>query len=428
MNRAVAFGEGAYVTRIIDAEIDALFGELPALLLDGPKAVGKTATAERRATTIRRLDVAAEREVVSADPFVIAEDPRPVLLDEWQRLPSVFDAVRRLVDQDHSAGQFLLTGSAPVESTHSGAARIINLRMRPLTLSERLGIVDGVSLGRLLAGDPHIGGRTQLTLRDYAQEIVASGFPGMRHLTGPPLSRQLDGYLDRIVDHDLREAGFTVRRPATLMAWLRAYAAAVSTTASWEKIRDAATPNEGDKPAKATTIPYVELLTALRILDPLPAWQPSNNHLSALTGADKHHLADPALAARLTRLSATKLLHGTGPAGDVPRDGLYLGALFESLAVLCVRTLGQRHNAKISHLRTKGGRHEVDMVLEGTEGVIGMEAKLSSTVTEHDVTHLLWLRDKLGDECVDTVVLNTGPQAYRRQDGVAVVPLGLLVP
>lgn len=428
MNRKNAFESGTYVTRVVDAELDALFADLPAILLDGPKAVGKTSTAERRAQTIRRFDVAAEREVVSADPLIIAEDPRPVLLDEWQRLPSVFDAVRRLVDQDHSGGQFLLTGSAPIESTHSGAGRIINLRMRPLALSERLGIADGVSFERLLAGDAHIGGRTQLTVRDYAQEIVAGGFPGMRQLTGPALARQLDGYLDRIVDHDVPEAGFRVRRPATLMAWLRAYAASVATTASWEKIRDAATPNDGDKPARATTIPYVELLTALRILDPLPAWQPSNNHLSARTGADKHHLADPALAARLTRLSATKLLLGTGPAVNVPRDGPYLGALFESLAVLCVRTIAQRHNAKVSHLRTKGGRHEVDMIVEGAEGVLGVEAKLSGTVTRDDVAHLLWLRDQVGEECVDMVVLNTGPQAYRRRDGVAVVPLGLLVP
>ena len=416
-----------YVRRVVDDELDELFAQLPAILLDGPKGVGKTETARRRCHTIRRLDTGSQRDIVDADPLIVGSDTPPVLIDEWQRAPAVLDAVRQLVDDDPSAaGRFLLTGSAPTESTHSGAARIPTVRMRPLTLTERLRAANGVSLGALLRGDAAVEGRCALTLSDYTGEIVAGGFPGLRHLTGRALIAQLDGYLDRIVDHDLPEAGFRVRRPATVMAWLRAYAAAVGTTTSWEKIRNAASAGIDNKPAKTTTLPYIELLTSLRILDPLPAWLPTNNHLTSLTEAPKHHLADPALAARLVRLSATRLLAGASPGSQIPRDGTYLGGLFESLAVLSVRTFAQRHGARTHHLRTKGGRHEVDMIVESDEGVMGLEVKLSSSVDNDDVSQLLWLRDQLPDQCTNLVVLNTGPEAYRRQDGVLIVPLGLL--
>lgn len=419
---------GAYVRRVIDDEIDELFAQLPAVLLDGPKGVGKTATATQRCRSVRRLDVASEREIVEADPAIIGRDPAPLLIDEWQRVPAVFDAVRRLVDDDPTGSRFLLTGSASTTQTHSGAGRITTLRMRPLCLSERRQHQDGVSFRELLAGTAAIEGRTELTLADYAEEIVAGGFPAMRHLSGRPRDRQLDSYIDRIVDHDLPEAGFNVRRPATVLAWLRAYATATATTTSWDKIRDAATSGTDDKPAKTTTQPYIELLTALRILDPIPAWISSNNHLNALIGAPKHHLADPALAARLVRVSATRLLTGASPSTSIPRDGTFLGGLFESLAALSVRTLAQRCDARVSHLRTKGGRHEVDFIVEADGGVVAIEVKLSSAVNDTHVSHLHWLRNELGDDCIDVIVLNTGPEAYRRSDGVAVVPLALLVP
>lgn len=419
---------GSYVRRVIDDELDDLFAQLPALLIDGPKGVGKTATATQRCRSIRQLDVSAEREIVEAEPAIVGRDPAPLLIDEWQRVPEVFDAVRRLVDNDPTGGRFLLTGSAPTTQTHSGAGRITTLRMRPLSLHERLGAREGVSFRQLVTGNAAVEGRSEFTLTDYAEEIVAGGLPGMRHLSGRPRDRQLDSYIERIVDHDLPEAGFNVRRPATVLAWLRAYAAATATTTSWDKIRDAATSGVDDKPARTTTQPYIELLTALRVLDPIPAWIPSNNHLNALTGASKHHLADPAIAARLVRVSASQLLTGAGPSAAIPRDGTFLGGLFESLAALSIRTFAQACDARVSHLRTKGGRHEVDFIVEADSGVVALEVKLSASISDAHASHLNWLRAELGDNCIDVVVLNTGPEAYRRRDGVAVVPLALLLP
>ncbi len=427
MDRAVTF-TGSYQRRIIDNELDELFPQLPAVLLDGPKAVGKTSTAKQRCVTIRRLDVEAERQVVAADPSVISGDARPLLLDEWQRVHPTWDVVRRLVDEDQRGGQFLLTGSVPTRESHSGAGRITSMRMRPLTLPERGIETPSVSLATLLAGGRAVSGRTEIALADYVEEMIKGGFPGLRHLDGRALTRQLDNYLERITSHDLREAGFAVQRPATVMAWLRAYAAATGTTASWEKIRTSATVAADAHPAKTTTQPYIELLTALRILDPLPAWVPSNNHLGTLTQSPCHYLADPALAARLVKRSATRLLSGDAPRPVQPRDGGFLGGLFEHLATLSVRVFAQASDATVHHLRTEKGRREVDLIVESDDGIIGIEVKMAASIDGTDVRHLTWLRDKLGDECIDTVVLHSGPEAYRRPDGIAVVPLALLGP
>ena len=342
--------------------------------------------------------------------------------DEWE-------CSERAVDSGTAPGTFVLTGSAASRgTTHSGAARIVTTRMRPLTLPERGVCEPSVSLADLLTGSRGpVNGATRLTVRDYTHEIVRSGFPGMRPLSGRALRTQLDGYVDRIIDHDVPDAGRQVRRPATLRAWLTAYAAAVGEAVSYEKVRDAATGGHDDKPAKTTTLPYVDVLTDLRILDPLHAWLPGLNHLQRLTKAPKHHLADPALAVRLLGLDASALLAGQEGGVPLARDGNLLGGLFESLAAMSVRVFAQHSEATVSHLRTYGGEHEADLIVEtGSGEVIAIEVKLSAAIDDDDVRHLNWLEGRIGDRLLDKVVLSAGPRAYRRPDGVAVVPLALL--
>lgn len=420
-----------YVRRVIDIELDELLPDLPAILLDGPKGVGKTRTGLQRASAVYRLDDPAQAAIGAADPDVMLDDTWPVLIDEWQRVPHVWDAVKRRVDRDLTGGQVLLTGSAiPAggHPTHSGAGRITALRMRPLTLDERGRAVPTVSLDELLTGDRAApSGSSGLTLRDYADEVVRSGFPGMRHLSGRALRTQLDGYVARVVEHDMAQAGLKVRRAATVLAWLRAYAAATSTTASYEKIRDAATTGISDKPAKTTTIPYTDVLTALRVLDPVPAWVPSMNRLQRLNRAPKHQLADPALAARLLNVDTRALLHGAPGSVVLPRDGTLLGALFEALVTLSVRVYAQACEAEVFHLRVESGRHEVDLIVEGPDGrLVAIEVKLSPVVDDEDVRHLHWLINAAEGRVADAIVVTTGPTAYRRADGIGVVPLALL--
>lgn len=328
-------------------------------------------------------------------------------------------------------GSYLLTGSAaPTElPAHSGAGRIATLRMRPMAISERGLASPTVSLQRLLEGGrPPLQGQTDVRLSDYADEIVRSGFPGIRVLGGRARRLQLDSYIDRLIERDFEEVGHRVRAPATLRRWMAAYAAATATTATYETIRRAATAGEGAAPSRATTQPYRDVLERLFVVEPLPAWTTSRNPISRLALPPKHHLADPALAARLLGVDTDDLLDGREGPGPIPRDGTLLGALFESLVALSVRVYAQPSEAGVGHLRTKSGGHEIDLIVGRAGRAVAIEVKLAQTVADADVRHLRWLAGQLGDELRDAIVVTTGADAYRRADGVGVVPAALLGP
>jgi uncharacterized protein len=420
----------AYRRRVLEGELDELLASLPAIALEGAKGVGKTETASRRAKTVHRLDDPDRLALAEADPKRLLRSDPPILLDEWQRLPETWDLVRRAVDAGAEPGRYLLTGSASPDGAgrHSGAARIPTIRMRPLSLAERVDGTGSVSLSELLQGGrPDLTGATDMTLEDYTREIVASGFPGLRDLPDRALRTQLDGYLARIVDRDFAELGHELRNPAGLRRWMAAYAAASSTTMSFEKIRDAATGGEGEKPSKRGAAPYRDVLERLWILDPVPAWQPTRRHLSRLSGAPKHQLADPALAARLLGASAPALLENQALGPPLPRDGTLLGALFESLVTLSVRVYAQAAEARVGHLRTYAGEHEIDLIVQRQDGrVVAIEVKLKRTIQDEDLSHLRWLQERIGDELLDAAILTTGEQAYRRSDDIAVIPACLL--
>ncbi|MBA3251808.1 MAG: ATP-binding protein [Geodermatophilaceae bacterium] len=423
---------GQYVERVLDRELDELTVGLPAISLEGPKGVGKTATAARRAGTVLNLERATQRALLDAEPERLDAGPFPVLVDEWQRYPPVWDLVRRSVDRDASAGRFLLTGSAAPAGApmHSGAGRIVSLRMRPMSLAERGLGSPTVGLRALLSGQrPSIHGESSVALAGYTDEILASGFPGMRPLPLRARRAQLDSYVERIVEREFAEHGHVVRRPATLRGWLRAYAAATSTTASYNAILDAATAGELDKPARDTTRVYRDVLTQLWLVEPVPGWLPGRGTFGRLGQAPKHHLADPALAARLLGVDAAALRAGDEAPGEQLRDGSLLGALFESLVALSVRVYAQAAEARVHHLRTRNGDHEVDLIVERADRrVVALEVKLGQTVGDSDARHLHWLRERMGDDLLDAAVITTGRDAYRRRDGIAVIPAALLGP
>ena len=425
-----------YQPRIADDELRELLGVLPAISIKGPRAVGKTRTALQHANTVYPLDDPEVLDAVRSDPQVITEGEPPILVDEWQRFPPSWDIVRRAVDEDFSPGRFILTGSARPESrpAHSGAGRIVTLRMWTTSLAERLAArpgerTPGVSLKSLLAGDhPEIDASTDLTVEDYAEEIVAGGFPAWRLARGRAHRLLVDGYLHRIAEHDLPLAGHRVRNPAMLRRWLTAYAAATATVASYEAIRDAATAGEGNKPAKTTTLAYRDTLEAMWVLEPLAAWLPVGSHLSRLKRGPKHHLADAALAARLLNGTVDSLLGGHPVTASGAHSGsrTLLGSLFESLVTHDLRVYAQPADAQVFHMRTWKDQREADVIIEHGNGVLAVEVKLGAEVTLRDTRHLRWLRDRLGPGLIDAMVVTAGRRAYRTADGFVVVPAGLL--
>lgn len=420
-----------YQRRIVDDELDELLRGLPAIAIDGAKAVGKTATASQRASTAYQLDDPAERAIAEADLERVISTPGLVLIDEWQHVPAVWDKVRRAVDAGAPAGRFLLTGSASPSATgtHSGGGRIVSIRMRPLALAERLDVPAAVRIDDLLSGERGpIDGASPVTLERYTDEILRSGFPGLRGLQSRALRAQLDGYLQRIVDRDFPELGHVVRNPIALRRWMAAYASATATVTSFEKIRNAASGGERP-PSKSAVLPYRDILERLFVIDPVPAWQPSRSRIAELSLPPKHHLADPALAARLVGATGRGLLKGEAPGPRIPRDGTFLGALFESLVTLSLRTYAQSSDAVVRHFRTRRGDHEADLIVERDDGrIVAIEVKLGPEPDADAVRHLLWLSDRLGDELLDAAVITTGARAYRRADGIAVVPAALLGP
>ena len=214
------------------------------------------------------------------------------------------------------------------------------------------------------------------------------------------------------------------------MRWLKAYAAAVSSEADYAEILDASTAGQGNKPSAKTTIAYREALENLWLLDELKPWLDGERYFSGLKLSPKHYLADPAFAAYLLGLDV-KTLTGTKGWSEQAvvfdkRYGSILGRLFESLLQLSLRTYSSVNNAKLFFLRTYRGDHEIDFIIQKGSKIIACEVKFSPIVTSEAGKHLKWLKSYVGADCLDTMIITTGSIAYRREDGIAIVPAALL--
>jgi len=410
----------------------------PAIAIDGLKGVGKTVSAKRIASTVFELDKEKDFDQVAHIPGILLSGTPPVLVDEWQRFPPVWDQVRRAVDEDARPGTFLLTGSIANTDTniHSGAGRIIRRKMYPLSLAERDIETPTVSIGEMFATSKSFGmrieGATEVTPLDYLHEIVASGLPEFRSYSSEELKIAFESYFENMLSHEFNQQGVRLRQPQTLLRWLRGYAAAIATDAGYSEILDASTAGEENKPATKTTIAYREALENLWLLDELSPWIEGEDFFSGLKQSSKHYLADPAFAAYLLRLDESVL---TGVRGWTvqaekfdEKFGSIIGRLFEALVQLCLNVYASVNNAKIFFVRTYKGDHEVDFIIQKDSRVIACEVKLSQMASASDGEHLRWFKEKVGADCCDAMIITTGSAAYRRKDGIAVVPAALLGP
>ena len=416
-----------YVARIADTQLADRLTALGAVVIEGPKACGKTATARQLAASEVLLDVDVDAaRAASIDPGLILAGPVPRLLDEWQREPRLWDAVRRAVDDRSRPGQFILTGSAtPSDEVprHSGAGRISVMRMRPMTLFEQGYSHGELSLSALLSGQAQAPARCDLDLPGYIDRIVVGGWPQLLGATPAAASRFVTDYLDIIVARDIDLVSGARRDPRLVRRFLHAYAQMSSQPARLSTIVERARGDvdEGEAgPTRWSAEPYLRALRRLMIIDEVDAWSPALRSRSRLISVPKRHLVDPSLAAGLLDCSPARLL------GDLNT----LGFLFEALATRDLRIYAEAGGGHLFHYRERSGDLEVDLVVEHTDGSwAGFEVKLGGAQIEQAAAALTRLAQTRLARPPSVLAVITGTEfGYLRPDGVWVIPLGCLGP
>lgn len=415
----------AYRPRIVDAELASRLRATGAVVVEGPKACGKTATARQIAASEVLLDVDENaRLAVAVDPGLILAGETPRLIDEWQTEPRIWNHIRRAVDDRRLPGQFILTGSAvpPDDVTqHGGAGRITRLRMRPMSLFETGRTNGNVSLADLLAGEPPRSAEPGLSVADLAEEITRGGWPGFRDLATEQALLAVRDYLDEIRRVDIGRVDEKRRDPDKVGQLLRSLARNVATYASAATLAGDTTGT--DEPLTKNTVgDYLSILRRLMILEDQPAWAPHLRSRYVLRSASKRHFIDPSLAVAALRATPGRLL------GDLK----LLGFLFESLAVRDLRIYAQSNDAQVLQYRDGNGL-EVDAVVQATDGRwAAFEIKLGAGQVDEGAAGLLRFAkqidtSKTGVPATLGVIVGTG-FGYVRDDGIAVVPIGSLRP
>lgn len=394
-------------------------------MIEGPKACGKTETARRAAASEVLLDLDPQAmEAASVDPRLILEGATPRLIDEWQRQPRIWDAVRREVDNRGGAGQFILTGSATPNdeaSRHSGAGRMAIVQMRPLTLYEQEISSGQISLADLLDGRKPSSGKAALQLADYAERIVVGGWPGLLDSSHNEAAQFIAGYLAMIIERDVEVVSGARRDPLRLRRFLRAYAQLTAHPAALNTIVSRAMDDDDLKaPSRWTAAPYLDALRRLMIVDEIEAWSPELRSRTRLMSTPKRHLVDPSLAAALLQSNPDRLL------GELQT----LGFLFESLTTRDLRVYAAANDASLFHYRERGGELEVDLIVERNDGAwIAVEVKLGGELIDRAADALLRLAaTRVRRPPAALVIATTTEYAYTRPDGVLVAPLALLGP
>ena len=420
-----------YEKRLIDSILKEYVDELPAILLEGAKAVGKTETCKQLASTEYSMDNAAQRELLQNNPDIILQNAKPVLIDEWQLAPSLWSYVRHAVDDGLPNGSVLFTGSSiRVNSrVHSGAGRIIRLKLRPYSIEERnlsdsyIRIADLFNFGSKAT----VNGETDKTLVDYLDEIYRSGFPGIRNKSERIQKVLLKSYVTNIAEHEFEENGFKILNPHSLLAWMRIYAASIGTETKQSTLINAATASDAI-PSAPTVSKYREALEILDITDEVQPFLPMGKIYGNLAKGTKHFMLDPAIALSLLGVEKDELIDYQVPKYVSKFHQTLTGQLIESFVYQSLVVYADVNDAQLSYYRNSRGTREIDFILQKGHRLILFEVKTNPDVKDSYVRHLNWFEDEIGDEFkVTKVLLNTGRYAYtRREDHVHVIPLALL--
>lgn len=412
-----------YLPRITDQELATRLRGMGAVLIEGPKACGKTATASLVAKTIIRFDDPVARSQVSLDPQALFSGEPPILFDEWQLEPDIWNRVRRQVDDRTEKGQFILTGSARPRddaNRHSGAGRFSVMQMRPMSLFESGHSNGQVSLAALLEGEKQTGLGTHLTFDELLKRVVVGGWPELVGADEEFARDWLDDYLRQVIEVDIPEMGHR-RNPSNLARLLESLGRGVGQAV---KLTELAKDVGGDSGpiAHETLTGYLDALDRLKLTDDSPAWRPHMRSRTRLRTAPVRYFVDPSIATAALNIGTTELR----------ADPLATGFHFEALVVRDLRIYSQLHRGQVDSWRDANGS-EVDAIVTARDNKwAAFEIKLNPRDVDAAAASLLRFAANVDTSrhkepaCLG-VITSTGAGG-RRDDGVHVIPIGTLGP
>lgn len=419
-----------YKARIVDEILKKRLKGKGAVLIEGPKWCGKTTTAEQVAGSILYMaDPEKEKQnltMAEINPKRLLKGEIPRLIDEWQIAPKLWDAVRFEVDHRDEFGQFILTGSSVPASYehihHTGTGRFSWLLMRPMSLYESLDSSGEVSLKELFEAPEQIDGENALDLNRLAFLICRGGWPRATDLDGEVALEQAFDYYDAVVKTDITRADGVSRNPERVKRLMRSYARNQGAQATNTLICEDIAVNEADTFNADTVYSYVNALKRIFVIEEMEAWNPNLRSKTAIRTANTRFFVDPSIAAAAL---------GLGPQ-DLIEDLNTFGLLFETMCVRDLRVFADMLNGSVYHFRDKTGL-ECDAVIHLRNGSYGLiEIKLGGDrLIGEGAENLKKVRNKIDtakmkDPAFLMVLIGVGDYAYRREDGVYVVPIGCL--
>lgn len=419
-----------YKPRITDALIERKLKGKGAILIEGPKWCGKTTTAEQFAKSILYMskpeDVQSNLMMAEIDPSKLLKGETPRLIDEWQIAPKLWDAVRFEVDHRDNMGHFILTGSAVPpkndEIFHTGTGRFAWIKMRPMSLFESLESTGEVSLRELFNQPSQLNGENKLDIDDLAFLICRGGWPGAIDMDKDIALDQAFDYYTAIVNTDISRADNVKRDPERTKRLMRSYARNQGAQTAYTVIRDDIVANDSESLTEDTVYVYTNALRKIFVIEDMPAWNPNLRSKTAIRTSDTRYFIDPSIATASLGLGPEELI----------KDLNTMGLFFETMCVRDLRVYAESIDGQVYHYRDKSGL-ECDTVIHLRNGSFGLiEIKLGGDkLIEEGAETLKAFRDKIDTTKMKTpsflmVVTGTGRYAYKREDGVYVVPIGCL--
>lgn len=401
-----------------------------AVVVEGPKWCGKTTTAEQLAKSVLYMskpeDLKSNLLMADIDPAGLLEGETPRLLDEWQIAPSLWDAIRFEIDHRGGVGHFILTGSAvpprTAEMVHSGTGRFSRMKMRPMSLYESMESSGKISLGDLFSQPKKIFANNDLGIAELAFLICRGGWPSSIDMEQDVALDQTFDYLDAVVNVDISRVDDVRRDSERAKRLMKSYSRHQGTQTTYTVIRDDIAANDSDFLTEDTVYSYTNALRKIFVIEDMPAWNPNLRSKTAIRTSDTRYFVDPSIAAASL---------GVGPK-DLLGDLNTMGLLFETLCVRDLRVYADSLFGNVYHYRDKSGL-ECDAVVHLRDGSYGLiEIKLGGDrLIEEGSRNLKALSEKLDTAKMKEpsflmVLTGTGKYAYRRDDGIYVVPIGCL--